>query len=654
MSARWSVSISLTVSLSAVAVFNLPAAAQTTGGFVTTGNMNQAREDHAAILLSNGLVLIAGGLPVSTAGATADLYNPARGTFTPTGSPPIGLSNSVAISLPNGQAYITDGNNAFVYNTSTGTFSSVISPRFPNNCPANQSAGVCIHAFTLNTGKVLLTDGATAVLYDPHVNTITPTGSPITPRADFSATLVGNGEVLIAGGESRQDGSYLTSAELYNPSSGAFVATGSMTHARADHVAALIGGLSAQAGDVLIVGGHAPNPPPGGPNLDPPGAELYNPGTGTFTFIDSNEFANGQPPPPGFGATATTLADGRVLIAGGAETNDAGSSFSLAEVYDPSTGAFSLTKFMKSRRVQHTATLLPNGNVLIAGGDNGAQTVNTPGCCNTLNSAELFEPNFSGFAPQVRLDMPQAQLVHGTIGVSALVMPSVQWANFYLDGRYFASSPPFQTAVDTTTLSDTPHTLMVIGFTSSPQRTNLGSDSVVFNVGNHQVGFLAPPPGMPASGCLPLGIEVGDSSWFDVYVDGNYQNSNGACIDTMKVGEGFRTLSITGFAQDGSVIGQNFDFIHVANAAANQHAFIDYPVSGSGASATIPIVIAAESGVSWVNVYVDDDYLGSSPPFTFNLDTSRLSNGQHFVSVRGYSSSGTQVATDEAIIQVLN
>jgi hypothetical protein len=94
--------------------------------------------------------------------------------------------------------------------------------------------------------------------------------------------------------------------------------------------------------------------------------------------------------------------------------------------------------------------------------------------------------------------------------------------------------------------------------------------------------------------------------------------------------------------------------VHVANAANGAHGSIVSPASGSGVSATIPVVTTAESGVVWINVYVDGSYLASSPPFAFNLDTSKLSNGQHTISRRGYNGSSQQVASDAIVVNVVN
>ena len=131
-----------------------------------------------------------------------------------------------------------------------------------------------------------------------------------TPRIDHTATLLANGEVLVAGGVSS---TYTATAELYNPLTGQWTATGSMTVPRAFAAAALW-----HNGQVLIAGGSNRD---GTANVT---AELYNPATGKWTATTNMPGTHGSP--------ATLLPSGKVLVIGG------GGVF-----YDPSTARWAAT-----------------------------------------------------------------------------------------------------------------------------------------------------------------------------------------------------------------------------------------------------------------------------------------------------------------------
>lgn len=217
-------------------------------------------------------------------------------------------------------------------------------------------------------------------LFDPSSGTWKSTGSMNVPRVFHTATLLRNGKVLIAGGCG--DTETFTGAELYNPSDGTWAATGSMNVARIYHTATLM-----PDGKVLVAGGCkvSSTDPPGikefynlfNTNLFSPYAELYDPSNETWTMTGSM----------GIGRiyhTATLLPDGRVLMAGGSSVYPPwGGIFSGAELYNPSDGTWKPTGAMTVPRTFHTATLLSDGRVLVAGGF---------GTNGVLSSAELYDP----------------------------------------------------------------------------------------------------------------------------------------------------------------------------------------------------------------------------------------------------------------------
>jgi N-acetylneuraminic acid mutarotase len=185
-------------------------------------------------------------------------------------------------------------------------------------------------------------------------NTWTATGNMTTARIGHTATLLANGEVLVAGGGNATG--TLTSAELYDPATGKWAVSGSMTTARGSHTATLL-----PNGEVLVAGGVTNGSSPWAPSCTA-SAELYNRSTGKWT-------TTGSMTKPRAIHTATLLNDGSVLVAGA--FCSAGSVYpdDTAELYDPSTGTWKATGNMNVPRVNTAATTLPNGQVLIAGGN---------------------------------------------------------------------------------------------------------------------------------------------------------------------------------------------------------------------------------------------------------------------------------------------
>jgi hypothetical protein len=330
-----------------------------TGGFVTGGSLDIV--NHTSTLLDNGMVLIAGGY--ATAGSqlpvTPQLYDPVTGTFTPTGSLNSPRDFTTATLLNNGTVLIAggccDSNNlplasAEVYDPVSGAFAYT---------PGSMSIARQYHKATLlNNGKVLITGGISsgyssaattniAELFDPVAGTFTAIVSPMNAgRWNFTATLLNNGTVLIAGG---QDSSFanLASAELYDPVAGTFSATANMTDTRSYHTATLL-----NDGTILVAGGSS--------NVSGllSSAEVYNPtGLTTGSFTSTGRMTN-----PHYFHTATLLNNGIVLVAGGCCTTNS------AELYDPSSGGFSSTGNLNTARYDFTATLLNSGTVLVAGG----------------------------------------------------------------------------------------------------------------------------------------------------------------------------------------------------------------------------------------------------------------------------------------------
>src|SRR5256714_3368631 len=144
----------------------------------------------------------------------------------------------------------------------------------------------------------------------------------------------------------------LASAELYNPTTGTWSTTGSLAVPRSNHTATLLSN-----GKILVAGGSDLH----GNRAT---AELYDPATEIWTTTGSLSKAR-------YLHTATLLPNGKVLVAGGSISSSSSTpsqSLASAELYDPTTGTWTNTGTLSSARTGHAATLLPNGEVLVAGG----------------------------------------------------------------------------------------------------------------------------------------------------------------------------------------------------------------------------------------------------------------------------------------------
>jgi N-acetylneuraminic acid mutarotase len=235
-------------------------------------------------------------------------------------------------------------------------------------------------ATLLPDGKVLVAGGAgangwaaPAELYDPNTGAWTATGTMITPRQSHTATLLPDGKVLVVGGYGGAGGLPLATAELYDPSSGSWAATGKMGRVRAGHTATLL-----PDGKVLVAGGVVYSATGDSSPTATAAAELYDPSSGSWTATGSMVAARA-------GHTATLMPDGKVLVAGGGKIIGPSGGLGSAELYDPSSGSWTATGSMASLRQGATATLLPGSRVLVAGG----ATFSGPN--GALASAELYD-----------------------------------------------------------------------------------------------------------------------------------------------------------------------------------------------------------------------------------------------------------------------
>ena len=351
------------------------------GTWTMTAPMSNRRSGHTATILPRGRVLVAGGELEGGFGTnSAEISSAGARTWSPTVNAVMGswLMTSLATVvnfpastlLPSGNVLIS-GDISQLYNVRSGAWTCVAtnSSREVKTVllPSGKSSPRLCFGRLRRRWRPYCTDDATG--------TWTQTGPLNIVRSDYSMTLLRSGKVLVAGGEKNySNGLSLNIPEIYDPATGVFTTAAPALFYRTRHTATLL-----PDGRVLIAGGMRYNPSTGGSAIVAT-TELYNPVSGTWTQGTSMRY-------PRYRHTATVLPSGKILMAGGFTYNGRYVARAPAELYDPATTTWSSAGVLIVPRGRHTATLLPDGKVLIAGG----WEVDEP-TMPALQSVEIFDP----------------------------------------------------------------------------------------------------------------------------------------------------------------------------------------------------------------------------------------------------------------------
>jgi N-acetylneuraminic acid mutarotase len=328
-------------------------------GWTSGGNLATVRYGHTTTIMPNGRTLVIGGVGSGNNFlSSTELYDPINNTWSPAASMAIARYYHTATLLPDNRVLVVGG--AGVLNS--GSFSSAeIYDPVKNTWSLTSLANIREfrerHTATLLlNGSVLIVGGrynlGDSLLYSPMSNTWSSGGKMSTGRHDHTSTLLSNGRVLVVGGTDINN-------RGYSHSSVEIYDPSSNTWFSAANLATSARELHTSTlmpnGQVLVVGGLSYS---SSATVALATAELYDPANNTWRSVANL-------PQPRRYHTATLMPNGRVLIAGG---HNNGISFSSTVLYDLASNTWSFDASMTGQRQDHTATLMPNGRLLVVGG----------------------------------------------------------------------------------------------------------------------------------------------------------------------------------------------------------------------------------------------------------------------------------------------
>lgn len=335
------------------------------GDFFTTGLLTVPRDEHAAALLGSGNVLVAGGLDASKRPlSSAEIYDVKQGKFVPTSSMVERRFNhtmeTVRDSSGAREVLVIGGENDQASALRSVEAFREPERRFVEDVGRMQEARTRHRSEALADGRVLVTGGrneqgtvlASAEIFDPETNRFSPAGTMKQPRRDHAMTRLADGRVVITGG-SVSGHRPLDSVEVYDPKTGKFEEVCALLEARYEHTATAIDNDL-----ILVVGGRK-----GQEDRDAlTSIEILDVNTHRSSLIGGTLL-------PRKVHTATVLPGGRptrVLIVGGAVGRS--SNENLCELWRLDLMKTAEAGSLHYNRNNHTATLLPDGQVLLTGG----------------------------------------------------------------------------------------------------------------------------------------------------------------------------------------------------------------------------------------------------------------------------------------------
>ena len=610
-----------------------------------------------------------------------------------------------AFVAPNGKVFLAgmEQTSRYLDTSGNGSYSTVTSSIF-----GFRAYGTAV---MYDQGKVLIAGGAssdatavptnTAEVID--LNAPSPAWRNVGPmafaRRYLNATLMPDGKVLITGGNSDSVSEGCAgpalAAEIWDPATEQFTTVASMPHYRAYHSAAAL----LPDGRVLSTGTTAATGTCGG--IDYTDADFYSP---PYLFNGAR---------PAISSAPTSVTYGQQFTVG---TPDA-SSISNVNLIALSAATHHFNFNQRISRLTFTKTgnsltvIAPTSSSLAPPGEYMMFILNSAGVPSVASVVQIS----TSPTPAVKIATPaNGSSVSGTVSIVTQVASSVSWINLYIDGNYFASSPPNTFRWNSATVANGPHTISTRAFATGGAQ--VGSDAVVLTVVSGTptptptpsvtptatptptptvtptptpsptptitptptptatptpataVKIMSPANGAGVSGTVSIVTQIGSSvSWINIYIDGSYFASSPPSTFTwnsVSGSNGSHTISTLAFATGGAQLGSDAVTVTVTNGAPTPTPTatptpipavkITGPANGASVSGTVNIVTQVSSSVSWINIYIDGNYFASSPPYTFSWNSISVPNGSHVISTIALDASDAQIGSDSRSVSVNN
>jgi len=389
-----SVEVGRTYYYEAITYDDVPNYAESARLAATPGSLVQGRVSHTQTALANGRLLLAGGIGYNSGPLdTAEIFDPQTTGFRQViDEMSVERFGHTATRLLDGMVLLVGGyragfaqvlDSAEVFDPATETF---------RRLDSRLEHGRAVHTATLlPDGRVLLaggTDGVDAMnsleVYDPDTRQFTEADSVLVrERYGHQAVLVEDRIILFGGFDGYEALPYAAAISV----DGLEVTDIIGAHSRETRM--LVGRLNptvtALADGAWLIAGGFTGPLESG--TETAEVEIFDPAVSPFFFAGNSLLQ------PRSGHRAARLSDGRVLVTGGIQSDEQ-LILDQAELYDPLTGAFSATGSLITARTVPEINVLPDGRILVAGGNTSIDTY----LPEPASTAELYDPTTGAFS----------------------------------------------------------------------------------------------------------------------------------------------------------------------------------------------------------------------------------------------------------------